>query len=115
MKEGWEENRIRCGRGAAPRGFLLAGKGLARVNNRPAFTLSLIPREMEDRNSVVARLAVLLKMPGGDLLEALERVPADSIRPVRVRRGPAPEDPAKAGERQREQPGGSRAVEAHAA
>src|SRR5260370_1962097 len=87
LQEMSEKNRIRVRPVAAPRGILFDRNGLALVDNRPAFTLSLIPREMEDRNSVVARLAVLLKMPVGDLLEALERVPADSIRPVRVRRG----------------------------
>jgi penicillin-binding protein 2 len=75
------------------------------VDNRPAFTLSLIPHEMEDRNQVTARLAVLLKMPVGELLEALEKVPADSIRPVRVRRGLSLEDVTLVEERKLELPG----------
>lgn len=105
MQELSEKNRIRVRPVAAPRGILFDRNGLALVDNRPAFTLSLIPREMEDRNSVVARLAVLLKMPVGDLLEALERVPADSIRPVRVRRGLSLEDVTKVEERKLELPG----------
>ncbi len=105
MQELSEKNRIRVRPVAAPRGILFDRNGLALVDNRPAFTLSLIPREMEDRNSVVARLAVLLKMPVGDLMEALERVPADSIRPVRVRRGLTLEDVTKVEERKLELPG----------
>ncbi|HWO06488.1 MAG TPA: penicillin-binding protein 2, partial [Methylomirabilota bacterium] len=105
MQELSEKNRIRVRPVAAPRGILFDRNGLALVDNRPAFTLSLIPREMEDRNSVVARLAVLLKMPVGDLMEALERVPADSIRPVRVRRGLSLEDVTKVEERKLELPG----------
>ena len=105
MQELSEKNRIRVRPVAAPRGILFDRNGLALVDNRPAFTLSLIPREMEDRNSVVARLAVLLKMPVGDLMDALERVPADSIRPVRVRRGLSLEDVTKVEERKLELPG----------
>ena len=100
-----EKNRIRIRPVAAPRGILFDRNGLALVDNRPAFTLSLIPREMEDRNQVVARLSVLLKIPVGELLEALERVPADSIRPVRVRRGLSLEDVTKVEERKLELPG----------
>lgn len=105
MHELSEKNRIRIRPVAAPRGILFDRNGLALVDNRPAFTLSVIPREMEDRNSVVARLSVLLKIPVGDLLEALERVPSDSIRPVRVRRGLSLEDVTKVEERRLELPG----------
>jgi penicillin-binding protein 2 len=100
-----ERNRIRIRPVAAPRGILFDRNGLALVDNRPAFTLSLIPREMEDRDQVVARLAVLLKMPVGELMEALEKVPADSIRPVRVRRGLSLEDVTMVEERKLELPG----------
>jgi penicillin-binding protein 2 len=105
MQELSEKNRIRIRPVAAPRGILFDRNGLALVDNRPAFTLSLIPREMEDRNQVVARLAVLLKMPVGELMEALEKVPADSIRPVRVRRGLSLEDVTMVEERKLELPG----------
>lgn len=105
MQELSEKNRIRIRPVAAPRGILFDRNGLALVDNRPAFTLSLIPREMEDRNQVVARLAVLLKMPVGELMEAIEKVPADSIRPVRVRRGLSLEDVTMVEERKLELPG----------
>lgn len=105
MQELSERNRIRIRPVAAPRGILFDRNGLALVDNRPAFTLSLIPREMEDRSQVVARLAVLLKMPVGELIEALEKVPADSIRPVRVRRGLSLEDVTMVEERKLELPG----------
>ena len=38
-----EKNRIRIRPVAAPRGILFDRNGLALVDNRPAFTLSLIP------------------------------------------------------------------------
>ena len=100
-----EKNRIRVRPVAAPRGILFDRNGLALVDNRPAFTLSLIPREMEDRNTVLARLAVLLKIPLGELQESLARVPADSLRPVRIRRGLSLEDVAKVEECKLELPG----------
>jgi len=105
MHELSEKNRIRIRPVAAPRGILFDRNGLALVDNRPAFTLSVIPRELEDRDSVVARLSVLLKIPAGELMDALERVAPDSIRPVRVRRGLTLEDVTKVEERKLELPG----------
>lgn len=105
MHELSEKNRIRIRPVAAPRGILFDRNGLALVDNRPAFTLSLIPHELEDRDSVVARLSVLLKIPPGDLLDALDRVPPDSIRPVRVRRNLSLEEVTKVEERKLELPG----------
>src|SRR5262249_57946886 len=90
---------------AAPRRSLLDRNGLPLVDNRPAFTLSLIPREIDDRDTVIARLSVLLKIPLSDLQEALDRVPPDSFRPVRVRRGLTLEELTKVEERKLERPG----------
>jgi len=100
-----DRNRIRVRPVAAPRGILYDRNGLALVDNRPAFTLSLIPRDMEDRDNVLARLAVLLRIPLPELQEALARVPADSLQPVRVRRGLSLEDVAKVEEWKLELPG----------
>jgi len=105
LQELSERNRIRIRPVAAPRGILFDRNGLALVDNRPAFTLSLIPREMEDRDTVLARLSVLLKIPMRELEDALERVLADSFRPVRVRRGLTLEEVTKIEERKLELPG----------
>jgi penicillin-binding protein 2 len=105
LQELSERNRIRIRPVAAPRGILFDRNGLALVDNRPAFTLSFIPRELEDRSSVLARVSVLLKIPYSELEEMLARVPADSLRPVRVRRGLSLEDVARVEERKLELPG----------
>jgi len=105
LQEMSERNRIRVRPVAAPRGILFDRNGLALVDNRPAFTLSLIPREMDDRDTVMARLSVLLKIPMRELEEALERVPPDSFRPVRVRRGLTLDEVTKVEERKLELPG----------
>jgi penicillin-binding protein 2 len=91
---------------AAPRGVLFDRNGLALVDNRPAFTLSLIPREIEDRERVLARLSTLLKIRYAELDEAVGRGPAaDSLMPVRVRRGLTLEEVAKVEEWKLDLPG----------
>jgi penicillin-binding protein 2 len=100
-----EKNRIRVRPAAAPRGILFDRNGLPLVDNRPAFTLSLIPREIENRSTVLARLSILLRIPLGELDDALARVPADSYRPVRVRRGLTLEEVAKVEEWRLDLPG----------
>lgn len=106
-----EKNRIRIRPAVAPRGILFDRNGLALVDNRPAFTLSLIPREMENREAVLARLSILLRIPLAELDELMERVPADSFTPVRLRRGLTLEDVAKVEEWRLELPGVSIEVE----
>ncbi len=105
LRELSEKNRIRVRPAAAPRGILFDRNGIALVDNRPAFTLSLIPREMENRRTVLARLAILLKIPYAELAEALERLPPDSFMPVRVRRGLTLEEVTRVEEWKLELPG----------
>ena len=100
-----ERNRIRVRPAAAPRGILFDKNGLALVDNRPAFTLSLIPREMDNRDTVLARLSALLRIPLSELMESLARVPPDSFMPVRMRRGLTMEEVAKVEEWKLELPG----------
>src|SRR5262249_8634635 len=105
LQEMSEKNRIRIRPVAAPRGILFDRNGLPLVDNRPALTLSLIPHELDDRDTVLARVSVLLKIPLKELQEALDKVPPDSIRPQRVRRGLTLEDVTKLEERKLELPG----------
>lgn len=105
LQEMSDKNRIRIRPVAAPRGILFDRNGLPLVDNRPAFTLSLIPREMEDRDTVLARLSILLKIPLAELQQSIDRVPVDSLRPVRVRRGLSLEDVTKVEELKLELPG----------
>ena len=105
LQEMSEKNRIRIRPVTAPRGILFDREGLPLVDNRPAFTLSFIPREMADSDSVIARVAILLKIPLAELKASLDRVPTDSLHPVRVRRGLSLEDVTKLEERKLELPG----------
>src|SRR5439155_11538163 len=89
---------IRCDRHGAPL-----------VDNRPGFTLSLIPRELdrdvERRNAALGRVASLLQISYEELVEAADKVSPDSLSPVRVRRGLTLEDVAKVEEWKLELPG----------
>ena len=104
-----DKNRIRIRPVAAPRGILFDKNGVPLVDNRPAFTLSLIPRELpredQNRDAVLGRVASLLQIPYQELAESVTRVPSDSFLPVRVRRGLTLEDMAKIEEWRLELPG----------
>ena len=109
FQEASDKNRIRIRPIAAPRGILFDRKGLPLVDNRPAFTLSLIPRELErdpvKRDATLGRLAALLQIPFVELQEAVAKVSPDSILPVRVRRGLSMDDVARVEEWKLELPG----------
>ena len=104
-----DKNRIRIRPVAAPRGILFDRHGIPLVDNRPAFTLSLIPRELDRdparREVALARVATLLGLPYRDLEESVARVSPDSFLPVRVRRGLILDDVAKIEERKLDLPG----------
>ena len=104
-----DKNRIRIRPVAAPRGILFDKNGVPLVDNRPAFTLSLIPRELpreeQGRDAVLGRVASLLQIPYAELAESITKVPSDSFLPVRVRRGLTLEDMAKIEEWKLELPG----------
>src|SRR5256714_8038598 len=90
-----DKNRIRIRPVAAPRGILFDRNGVPLVDNRPAFTLSIIPREIDNRDAVLGRLSTLLELPYQELVDAVGRVSTDSFLPVRIRRGLTMEDVAK--------------------
>jgi penicillin-binding protein 2 len=104
-----DKNRIRIRPIAAPRGILFDRHGVPLVDNRPAFTLSLIPRELprdpDEQDAVLGRVAALLRIPFPELREAITKVALDSFLPVRVRRGLDLEDMAKVEEWKLELPG----------
>src|SRR5438876_11899562 len=75
FQEASDKNRIRVRPIAAPRGILFDRNGLPLVDNRPAFTLSLIPRELDrdpvQRDVTLGRLAPLMQIPFADLQDAV--------------------------------------------
>jgi penicillin-binding protein 2 len=100
-----ERNRVRLRPVTAPRGILYDRHGLPLVENRPAFTLVVTPRDTEDPRPVVDRLAAILRLPAHELRERLARVPADSPWPVRLARGLSLEEVARIEEWKLDLPG----------
>src|SRR5688572_21974991 len=78
-----DKNRIRIRPVAAPRGILFDRHGVPLVDNRPAFTLSLIPRELDRdparRQVALARVATLLGIPYRELEDSVARVSSESF------------------------------------
>ena len=62
-----EKNRIRYIPIAAPRGPIYDRDGKLLVQNRPAFTISVLRQEIDDRDALLQRLSLYLGMPLEDL------------------------------------------------
>src|SRR5919204_4399321 len=104
-----DRNRIRIRPIAAPRGILFDRNGAPLVDNRPAFTLSLIPRELDrdpdKRDAALGRLSALIQIPYQELRDAVAKTSPDSFLPVRLRRNLSIEEMQKVEEWKLELPG----------
>jgi penicillin-binding protein 2 len=100
-----DRNRLRVRPIVAPRGILFDRTGQPLVDNRPAFTLVVVPRDAPDLPAVLDRLSALLLVPPAELRERLARVPPDSAWPVRLSRGLTLEEVARIEEWKLELPG----------
>lgn len=68
-----ENNRLRFLPVAASRGEIMDRNGTVMVNNRPSFSLSIIPQEVKDVEGMIERLAVLLNLDRADMSERWEK------------------------------------------
>jgi penicillin-binding protein 2 len=100
-----EKNRVRARPVAAPRGILFDRSRLPLVDNRPAFTLVVVPRDTGDLAAVLDRLATLLRVAPAELRGRFARVSADSPWPVRAWRGLTLEEMARIEEWRLDLPG----------
>lgn len=109
FQEASDKNRIRIRPIAAPRGILFDRNGAPLVDNRPAFTLSLIPRELDrdpdKRDAALGRLSALIQIPYQELRDVVAKTSADSFLPVRLRRNLSIEEMQKVEEWKLELPG----------
>ncbi|MBE0598481.1 MAG: penicillin-binding protein 2 [Desulfuromonadales bacterium] len=62
-----EKNRIRYISVAAPRGTIYDRDGKLLVDNRPAFTISVLRQEVDDRQALLSLLSTYLEVPADDL------------------------------------------------
>jgi penicillin-binding protein 2 len=100
-----DKNRLRLRPIAAPRGILFDRTGLPLVDNRPAFTLVVVPRDVPDLGALTERLAGLLAVPESELRDRLGRVSPDSPWPIRLSRGLTLEEVARIEEWRLDLPG----------
>jgi penicillin-binding protein 2 len=100
-----DRNRLRLRPIVASRGILFDRTGLPLVDNRPAFTLMVVPRDVPDLDALVERLAGLLDVPASDLRDRLGRVSSDSPWPIRLTRGLTLEEVARIEEWRLDLPG----------
>lgn len=100
-----DRNRIRPRTLTAARGILYDRQGLSLVENRPAFTLAVVPRDAGDLDALLGRLSVLAGIPLVELRERFARIAPDSPWPVRLSRGLTLEEVARLEEWRLELPG----------
>jgi penicillin-binding protein 2 len=100
-----DRNRIRLRPIAAARGILFDRMGLPLVDNRPAFSLVVVPRDVPDLGALVERLAGLLQTPVSEVRDRLARVSPDSPWPLRLSRGLTLEEVARIEEWRLDLPG----------
>jgi penicillin-binding protein 2 len=81
-----DSNRLRVHRVAAPRGLVLDRRGRPLVTNRPAFSVSLLPMELDAPRRVLPELSRILGVPEAELWARLEQGRSRPFEPVRVRR-----------------------------
>jgi len=81
-----ERNRIRIVPKRAPRGRIIDRKGKILVDNRPTYTISILPFEFKPKPEVMSRLERLLGTTSEDILKRLERGGVTPYSPVPVMR-----------------------------
>lgn len=81
-----EENRIREYTLTAPRGIISDRKGRPLVSNRPSFTVAVLPLELRDPSTVVARLAGILGITSEEINKRIDANRPRLFEPVRIKR-----------------------------
>ncbi|MDO9069854.1 MAG: penicillin-binding protein 2 [Deltaproteobacteria bacterium] len=68
-----ENNRLRFVPVAASRGAILDRNGKVLVSNRPSFSLSIIPQEVKDKETLLTQLSALLRLDRTEMSERWEK------------------------------------------
>jgi penicillin-binding protein 2 len=82
-----EENRIRIVPEVAFRGIIYDRNGEVIVENRPLYTISAIPNEIEDVQKISAQLARVLSLSAEEISDRIHAKRFLRYRPVRIARG----------------------------
>ena len=68
-----ENNRLRFVPVAASRGTIMDRSGTVLVNNRPSFSLAIIPQEVKDKEALLTLLSTLLGLDRAEMAERWEK------------------------------------------
>lgn len=99
-----ENNRIRLLTIAAPRGTFYDRNRIPLVNNRPGFSISLVPINGPIPNDVIIRLAELLGLNPAEIQKKITQQD-NPLEPIRIKSDVGPEILTKIEERRAELPG----------
>ena len=104
FKQKAEHNRIRLLPITAPRGTFYDRNGVPLVNNRPGFSISLVPITGPISNDVINRLAELLGMNPDDIRTKIKQQD-NPLQPTNIKSDVGPEIITKIEERRQDLPG----------
>ncbi|AIF49732.1 penicillin-binding protein 2 [Pelosinus sp. UFO1] len=104
FKQKAENNRIRLLPITAPRGTFYDRNGLPLVNNRPGFSISLVPIKGPIPKEIIVRLAEILGMNPDDIQKKMSQQ-GNPLLPTRIKSDVGPEIITKIEERREDLPG----------
>ncbi|GMA98736.1 penicillin-binding protein 2 [Pelosinus sp. IPA-1] len=104
FKQKAENNRIRLLPITAPRGTFYDRNGVPLVNNRPGFSISLVPIKGPIPREVIVRLAEILGMNPEDIQKKMSQQ-GNPLLPTRIKSDVGPEIITKIEERREDLPG----------
>lgn len=81
-----DKNRIRLIPQEAPRGVIFDRNGRVLVENRPSYTISILPSRQVNIEKTVARLSNLLGIPESDIWDKINTQRLRPYEPVKVKR-----------------------------
>jgi len=104
FKQQAEQNRIRLLPITAPRGTFYDRNGVPLVNNRPGFSISLVPINGPIPSEVIDRLAGLLSMNPADIQKKIKQQD-NPLQPITIKTDIGPDIITKIEERREDLPG----------
>ena len=104
FKQKAENNRIRLLPITAPRGTFYDRNGVPLVNNRPGFSISLVPINGPIADDVIVRLAGILGMNPDDIRKKIKQQDSP-LQPIKIKSDIGPEVMAQIEERRQDLPG----------
>ena len=81
-----EKNRVRVEPVEAPRGIIMDRNGTVLVDNRPSYTISIIPHQIEHMDRTITMLSEIIGMDPGTIRKKIEAQKSWPYQPVKLKR-----------------------------